>query len=45
MAAAALASADRSWLDGLITRRVPLARWHDALVPQPGDVKVVIEFT
>lgn len=45
MAAAALAAADRSWLDRLITRRVPLVRWHDALVPQPGDIKFVIDFT
>jgi threonine dehydrogenase-like Zn-dependent dehydrogenase len=45
MAAAALAQADRGWLAGLISRRVPLMRWHEALTPQPGDIKTVIDFT
>ena len=40
----ALAAADRSWLDRLITRRVPLARWHEALQSQSDDIKVVIDF-
>lgn len=44
MAAEALAAADRSWLDRLITRRVPLARWQEALQSQPDDIKVVIDF-
>ena len=44
LAAAALAQADKTWLDRLITRRVPLAEWHSALAPQPHDVKVVLEF-
>jgi threonine dehydrogenase-like Zn-dependent dehydrogenase len=44
MAAAALAAADRAWLSGLITRRVPLSSFHDALTRQPDDVKVIIEF-
>ena len=44
MAAAALASADRSWLSRLITRRVPLDSYQDALAREPDDVKVVIEF-
>jgi threonine dehydrogenase-like Zn-dependent dehydrogenase len=43
-AAAALVRADRDWLASLITRRVPLARFADALVRQPDDVKVVIDF-
>ena len=43
-AAKALASADRGWLERLISRRVPLARWQEALDNQPGDVKVIIEF-
>jgi threonine dehydrogenase-like Zn-dependent dehydrogenase len=43
-AAMALASADDRWLDGLITRRVPLHRWAEALEPRPHDVKTVIEF-
>jgi threonine dehydrogenase-like Zn-dependent dehydrogenase len=45
MAAAALAAAGRPWLDRLITRRVPLSRWREALAPQHGDIKVVIDFT
>jgi threonine dehydrogenase-like Zn-dependent dehydrogenase len=44
-AAEALANADRSWLERLITRRVPLSSWPDALKPDPGDVKVVIDLT
>jgi threonine dehydrogenase-like Zn-dependent dehydrogenase len=43
LAARALAAADRAWLAALITRRVPLARWHDALQKQADDVKVIIE--
>ena len=42
-AAQALADADRSWLERLITRRVPLERWHEALERRPDDVKTVIE--
>ncbi len=38
-----LAKADPKWLARLITRRVPLARWAEALDRQPGDVKAVIE--
>jgi len=43
-AADALARADRDWLARLITRRVPLANFADALTKQKGDIKVVIEF-
>ncbi len=43
-AAAALAAADRGWLERLITRTVPLERWADALERRPDDVKVVIDF-
>jgi threonine dehydrogenase-like Zn-dependent dehydrogenase len=43
-AAQALAQADHDWLDRLITRRVPLARWREALEHRSGDIKVVIEF-
>ena len=39
----ALASADRAWLDALVSRRVPIDRWSEALERQPDDVKVVIE--
>ncbi len=43
-AAAALAAADRGWLSSLITRRVPLERWQEALDRDPNDVKVVVTF-
>jgi glucose 1-dehydrogenase len=38
----ALTRADRDWLRALITRRVPLERWHEALERRPDDVKVVV---
>lgn len=44
-AAESLLRADRGWLERLITRRVPLERWSEALDRQPGDVKTVIDFT
>ena len=44
-AAAALAAADPGWLTGLIARRVPLARWTEALDRQPDDIKVVVDIT
>jgi threonine dehydrogenase-like Zn-dependent dehydrogenase len=44
MAAAALKRADRGWLGRLITRRVPIDRWSEALQRRPGDIKVVIDF-
>ena len=43
-AASALARADAGWLDRLITRRVPLERWREALDKRPGDVKTVLLF-
>lgn len=43
LAAAALSQADPDWLGRLITRRVPLADWRQALEPQPDDIKVVIQ--
>jgi threonine dehydrogenase-like Zn-dependent dehydrogenase len=43
MAAAALADADLDWLNGLITRRVPLDDYAQAFDAQDDDVKVVIE--
>jgi threonine dehydrogenase-like Zn-dependent dehydrogenase len=43
-AAAALARADRRWLEQLVSRRVPLERWQEALVRGPADVKPVIVF-
>ena len=43
-AAEALAKTDRGWLAALISRRVPLERWAQALEHRPDDIKVVIEF-
>src|SRR5690606_25155529 len=40
----ALERAGRAWLERLITRRVPLERWRDALVAQATDVKTVVTF-
>jgi threonine dehydrogenase-like Zn-dependent dehydrogenase len=45
MAAEALAAADRSWLERLITRRVPLSRFEEALERREDDVKVIIDLT
>ena len=42
-AAEALAAADQGWLDRLITRRVPLSSWPDALDRRADDVKVVVD--
>jgi threonine dehydrogenase-like Zn-dependent dehydrogenase len=43
-AATALAAADPAWLTRIITRRVPLDAWMDALTRRADDVKPVIEF-
>lgn len=43
--AEALAKADRSWLDRLVTRRVPLDHWQEALNRQTDDVKPVIDLS
>ena len=45
LAAKALGDADKDWLDRLISRRVPLSNWQEALEKRPGDIKVVIDFT
>jgi threonine dehydrogenase-like Zn-dependent dehydrogenase len=42
-AAAALAKADRAWLQRLITRRVPLSDWSTAVHRQRDDVKVILD--
>ncbi len=42
-AAAALAAADATWLSGVITRRVPLSRWTEALTTEADDIKVVVD--
>jgi threonine dehydrogenase-like Zn-dependent dehydrogenase len=44
-AAATLARSERGWLEALITRRVPLERWPEALDRRPHDVKTVIQFS
>ena len=44
-AAEALATADPGWLGGLITRRVPLTSWTEALDRQPEDIKVMVDLT
>jgi threonine dehydrogenase-like Zn-dependent dehydrogenase len=43
-AADALAKADRGWLAGLITRRVPVDRYAEAYEPTGDDIKVVLDF-
>jgi threonine dehydrogenase-like Zn-dependent dehydrogenase len=43
--AKALGEADPGWLERLITRRVPVERFPEALERRPDDVKVVIEFS
>ena len=43
--AEALSKADRGWLEQVVSRKVPLERWQDALERQPDDVKVVVEVT
>jgi threonine dehydrogenase-like Zn-dependent dehydrogenase len=42
-AADALADADPDWLEALITRRVPLDDFADALALRPDDIKVVVD--
>jgi threonine dehydrogenase-like Zn-dependent dehydrogenase len=43
-AAQVLARADRSWLERLVTRRVAVDVFDQALERSPDDIKVVIEF-
>jgi threonine dehydrogenase-like Zn-dependent dehydrogenase len=40
----ALAGADAGWLERVVTRRVPLVQWPDALERRPDDVKTIITF-
>ncbi|MDT7569894.1 MAG: glucose 1-dehydrogenase [Actinomycetota bacterium] len=42
-ASTALRAADRGWLERLITRRVPIGSWSDALAKHDDDVKVVVD--
>jgi threonine dehydrogenase-like Zn-dependent dehydrogenase len=39
----ALVRADATWLSGLVTRTIPMARWRSALQRRDDDVKVVID--
>jgi glucose 1-dehydrogenase len=43
LAAEALAKADRAWLERLISRRVPLEDFEQAVERQPDDIKVVLD--
>ena len=43
LAAEALGKADRSWLERMISRRVPLEQFEQAVEKQPDDVKVVLD--
>jgi len=43
MALSTLMRGDKNWLARLITRRVPLERFAQALERQPGEIKVVID--
>lgn len=45
MAQKSLLEADQDWLGKLITRRVPVSRWHEVLQRNPDDIKVVLDFT
>jgi glucose 1-dehydrogenase len=45
VASAALARADKSWLERLITRREPMEQWTRALEQQRGDIKVIVDFS
>jgi glucose 1-dehydrogenase len=40
-----LANADPAWLARLVTRREPPAQFTQALQRQPGDIKVVVQFS
>jgi threonine dehydrogenase-like Zn-dependent dehydrogenase len=45
LAATALSAADPRWLGQLISRRVPLSRWQEAMERRERDVKVVLDFS
>ncbi len=40
-----LQRADQHWLARLITRRVPVEQWTQSIAHQPGDIKVVVDFS
>ena len=43
LAAEALAKAERGWLERMISRRVPLEDFEEALEKRDDDVKVVLD--
>lgn len=43
LAVAALSKAEPAWLERMITRRLPLDRWQEALRHDDDDIKVVID--
>ena len=45
LAAAALARADRAWLERIVTRWVALDQWQSALAVRDDDIKVAITFS
>jgi threonine dehydrogenase-like Zn-dependent dehydrogenase len=45
LAEKALLAADRDWLKKVISRKVPVERWQEALQRTPDDIKVIIEFS
>ena len=45
LAADVLSKADKSWLSGLISRRVSPDDWQDAFEREDSDVKVILDFT
>ncbi len=44
-AAEALRTADKTWLDTLITRREPVEQWTRSLQRRPDDIKVIVDFS
>ena len=45
MAAESLANAHPNWLSRMITRKVALSNWEDALRRDEDDIKVILDFT
>jgi len=45
LAMSLLSRTDPSWLQRLISRRVPIDHWPEAIERQPDDVKVVLDMT
>jgi threonine dehydrogenase-like Zn-dependent dehydrogenase len=41
----ALSAAEPAWLEGLVTRRVPLSRWQEVLMRHPDEVKTVLDLS